>query len=377
MPRRETWDIFCTVVDNFGDIGVTWRLTRQLIKEHGRRVTLWIDDLDSFARIEPRVDVNKEYQQIDGANIRRWHAAFPDVEPAEVVVEAFACHLPEKYIMRMAAQPKRSAWVNLEYLCAEPWVEESHTLPSPHARLPLTKHFFFPGFTARTGGLLREADLIARRDALLNDVAAQRTFWEQIGVTPDHGDEVRVSLFCYRNPALTSLLDAWAGGPNPVLCLVPDGPAVAQAHAWAGATGQEIRRGQVTLRTLPLMPQDDYDKLLTLCDVNFVRGEDSFLRAQWAGKPFIWHIYPQADEAHWPKLEAFLDFYLASLDPKSQARVRYAWHHWNLGQDMRAPWKDFAAGRAVLEPYGLDWANRLAASASLAEKLADFVDKLL
>ena len=147
-----------------------------------------------------------------------------------------------------------------------------------------------------------------------------------------------------------------------------------QAHAWAGATGQEIRRGQVTLRTLPFMPQDDYDKLLTLCDVNFVRGEDSFLRAQWAGKPFIWHIYPQADEAHWPKLEAFLDFYLASLDVKSQARVRYAWHHWNRGQDMRAPWRDFAAGRAVLEPYGLDWANRLAAGSSLAEQLAAFVD---
>ncbi|WP_187492385.1 elongation factor P maturation arginine rhamnosyltransferase EarP, partial [Pantoea agglomerans] len=25
---KVTWDIFCTVVDNYGDIGVTWRLAR-------------------------------------------------------------------------------------------------------------------------------------------------------------------------------------------------------------------------------------------------------------------------------------------------------------------------------------------------------------
>lgn len=374
---RKRWDIFCTVVDNFGDIGVTWRLTRQLIGEHGRQVTLWVDDLESFARIEPRVDVAREFQQIDGANIRRWHAAFPDVEPADVVIEAFACHLPEKYVMRMAKQTPRAAWINLEYLCAEKWVEDTHALPSPHPRLPLTKFFFFPGFTARTGGLLREKDLISRRNALLADAGAQRAFWQQIGVAPDEGNEVRVSLFCYRNPGLPSLLDTWANGDTPVLCLVPEGPALAQVHSWFGATQRSLKRGALTLQSLPFIPQDDYDKLLSLCDVNFVRGEDSFLRAQWAGRPFIWHIYPQADEAHLPKLEAFLDLYTEGMDPATLARVKYAWHHWNLGQDMKAPWQDFSAGRESLEPWAHDWSERLAARPPLAEKLADFVDKLL
>ena len=240
-PRRLRWDIFCTVVDNFGDIGVTWRLTRQLIREHGRQVTLWVDDLESFARIEHGIDPTREFQQLAGANIRRWHAAFPDLEPADVVVEAFACHLPEKYIMRMAKQSPRAAWINLEYLCAEKWIEETHALPSPHVRLPLTKYFFFPGFNERTGGLLREADVIARRDALWADANAQHEFWQRIGIVPNNGNEIRVSLFSYRNPALPSLLDGWAEGSEAVLCLVPEGPALSQAQSWFGSTERRLQ----------------------------------------------------------------------------------------------------------------------------------------
>jgi uncharacterized repeat protein (TIGR03837 family) len=57
---------------------------------------------------------------------------------------------------------------------------------------------------------------------------------------------------------------------------------------------------------LPWLSQQDYDKLLWACDMNFVRGEDSVLRALWTGKPFVWQIYPQQDGAHLPKLAAFL-----------------------------------------------------------------------
>jgi uncharacterized repeat protein (TIGR03837 family) len=371
---RKRWDIFCAVVDNFGDIGVAWRLTRQLVHEHDRQVTLWVDDLESFARIEHAIDTGREFQQVAGANIRKWHAAFPDVEPADAVVEAFACHLPEKYVMRMAKQPACSAWINLEYLCAEKWIEETHALPSPHPRLPLTKYFFFPGFTAKTGGLLREADLLSRRNTLLADVEARQEFWRSIDVAPDGRNEMRVSLFCYRNPALPSLLEGWANGAMPVLCLVPEGPALDQVRVWAGAKDAVLKRGQLTLQALPFMPQDDYDKLLALCDINFVRGEDSFLRAQWAGRPFIWHIYPQADEAHWPKLEAFLDLYTHGMDPATQARVKYAWHHWNRGEDMQPPWRDFIGGREALEPWALTWADQLAAMPPLAEQLVAFTD---
>lgn len=377
MPKRASWDIFCTVVDNFGDIGVTWRLARQLAGEEGRSVTLWVDDLDSFQRIEPAIDPAQETQVVRGIRIRRWAANFPETEPADTVIEAFACRLPEQYVACMAARDAKPAWINLEYLCAEKWVEDSHALPSPHPKLPLTKYFFFPGFNERTGGLLREADLLLRRDAFLADAAAQRAYWTTLGVVPDRGDDVRVSLFCYPNAALGSLLEAWSAGPNPVTCLMPEGPAAGKAREHMGIGGTTAERGKLALHIIPFMRQDDYDKLLWLCDVNFVRGEDSFLRAQWAAKPFVWHIYPQDDDAHWPKLEAFLDLYTGNLDAKTLARVKYAWHHWNRGQDMKTPWRDFAAGRQVLEPYSLDWANRLASRPSLAKQLAEFADKLL
>ena len=38
-----SWDVFCRVVDNYGDAAVCWRLARQLADEHGARVRLWID----------------------------------------------------------------------------------------------------------------------------------------------------------------------------------------------------------------------------------------------------------------------------------------------------------------------------------------------
>ena len=377
MPKRTSWDIFCTVVDNFGDIGVTWRLARQLAAEEDRSVTLWVDDLASFRRIEPAIDPARETQVVRGIRIRKWSSEFPDAEPADAVIEAFACHLPEKYVERMSARSTKPAWINLEYLCAEKWIEDTHALPSPHPSLPLTKHFFFPGFTERTGGLLRESDLFTRRNAFLADAATQRTFWDMLGVAPDRGDDVRISLFCYPNAAIASLLDAWAAGPNPITCLMPEGPAAKAAREHLGIDGTTAERGGLSLHLIPFMPQDEYDKLLWSCDVNFVRGEDSFLRAQWAGKPFLWQIYPQDGDAHWPKLEAFLDLYAGNLDVKTSARVKYAWHRWNRGQDMKAPWQDFAAGRQILEPYALDWANRVGARPGLAKQLAEFADKLL
>ena len=57
MSSRPQWDVFCAVVDNYGDIGVCWRLSRQLAAEHGIAVRLWVDDLKPFARLCPAVDV--------------------------------------------------------------------------------------------------------------------------------------------------------------------------------------------------------------------------------------------------------------------------------------------------------------------------------
>jgi uncharacterized repeat protein (TIGR03837 family) len=207
-----TADIFCKVVDNYGDIGVSWRLARQFAAEQAFSVRLWVDNLASLSRICADLNAQADTQIVSNIEVHRWSVPFPEVMPADVVVETFGCHPPESYVIAMAHRAHAPAWINLDYLSAEAWVDSHHGLPSPHPRLPLTKYFYFPGFTDQTGGLLRERNLLARRDAFQADKIAQAAFWQSLHLAPPAQDELRISLFCYENSGLAELLQAWADG---------------------------------------------------------------------------------------------------------------------------------------------------------------------
>ncbi|MCX7184133.1 MAG: elongation factor P maturation arginine rhamnosyltransferase EarP [Nitrosospira sp.] len=373
---KQRWDIFCNVVDNFGDIGVCWRLARQLTLEHGLAVRLWVDDLASFARIVPDADPVADRQQLRGVEVCHWRQPFAGAEPADVVIEAFACELPETYITAMAVVPQRPLWINLEYLSAENWVTGCHRLPSPHPRLPLVKHFFFPGFVTGTGGLLREQGLLSVRSAF--DSVAQAEFWQRLGVPARRAGELRISLFCYGSAPLRDLFAAWAASAVPVFVLlpVPQGAAVDAVAGFFGAespaAGAVLQSGQLTVRLIPFLEQSEYDKLLWACDINFVRGEDSFVRAQWAARPFVWHIYPQADNAHQVKLSAFLDLYTAGMPADMAVAVRALWHDWNGAGRIDHTWPTFAAHQVALAQHGEKWAEGLCRLGDLASNLVRF-----
>jgi uncharacterized repeat protein (TIGR03837 family) len=376
MPAPSRWDLFCKVVDNYGDAGVAWRLARQLAAEHALDVTLWLDDLATLSRIVPEVDRDRDPQRAAGVTIRRWAEPFPPAEAAGVVVEAFGCGLPAAYVAAMARRSPAPAWIILEYLSAEAWIEGAHGLASPHPQLALPRSFWFPGFTPASGGLPRERGLLDARDALRRDAAARQAFWSSLGVPPVADDEIRISLFCYPNAALPALLDAWADGDARVTCIVPEGVAAGALDAWTGGNlphpGAPCMRGRLAIHAIPFVPQDDYDRLLWLCAVNFVRGEDSFVRAQWAARAFAWHIYPQAEGAHWRKLDAFLDLYAAGLDPAPAAALRRFWRAWNSAPDaptIGPAWLDFAAARPHLETHADSWAARLASLPDVAAGL--------
>ncbi|OHC70425.1 MAG: hypothetical protein A3H93_13665 [Rhodocyclales bacterium RIFCSPLOWO2_02_FULL_63_24] len=333
-------DIFCTVIDNYGDAAVCWRLARQLADEYGWRMRLWIDDLAPLQRLAPDYAASP-------VEVQPWPTPWLATEPADVVIEAFGCELPPIYVDAMAARSQPPVWVNLEYLSAERWVAGCHGLPSPHPRLPLVKHFFFPGFSDGTGGLLRERDYDARCKAF--DETAFRT---EFGLPAKLPDELTISLFSYENPALPELLRAWADAERPIRLLRPGNSEA----AWI--------RGNLSVHPLPFLPQTRYDELLWACDLNFVRGEESFVRAQWAAKSFVWHIYPQADDAHRAKLDAFLDIHPAG------AQLKAFWHAWN---GVGTPdWPDFAARLPGLEEASQQWAITLAARPDLASRLVQF-----
>jgi uncharacterized repeat protein (TIGR03837 family) len=376
------WDIFCRVIDNHGDLGVCWRLSADL-GARGHRVRLWVDEPAALVWMAPDVS--------PGVTVERWREPSAAEFPGDVVVEAFGCDPPAAFVARMAQAPVPPVWINLEYLSAEPYVERSHGLQSPQFRGPgagLSKWFFYPGFTPATGGLLRGADLALPK--------RRRT----------DTDTLTITLFSYAQAALPSLLQALSALP-------PDGPPGLPRQAclrvtpgWATQEvgrlldlartplpGTHLTRGTLNLEFVAPVSQPHFDTMLRNADLNLVRGEDSLVRAIWAGRPFLWQVYPQDDGAHAAKLGAFLDTCMAD-DPPPDARHPHdgqadewaderanclaVWRAWN---GLAAP-PTTAQWHAVLRLLPTTWAHRasrlhetLRAQPDLVSQLIDFVSE--
>jgi uncharacterized repeat protein (TIGR03837 family) len=315
------WDIFCRVIDNHGDLGVCWRLASDLAAR-GEAVRLWADDPIALHWMAPDHALSSQ-----PLRVLHWAEPLPDVQPGDVVIEAFGCDPPAYFVERMVApaSARQPVWINLEYLSAEDYVERSHGLPSPQPTSwgGTTKWFFYPGFTPATGGLLREPHALQPGPPP----------WGALDVWPLPGERV-VSLFAYADAPVAELLDLLED--RPTLLLICAGAS--QAPALAALAGRPQRA--LRAHALPWLTQRDYDRLLHGCDLNFVRGEDSVVRAMWAGAPFVWHIYKQTDGVHARKLKALLNRMQA--DPA----LRRLWRAWNGLDPMptalpeAGPWRE-------------------------------------
>jgi uncharacterized repeat protein (TIGR03837 family) len=360
------WDLFCRVIDNFGDIGVCWRLAAELGRR-GQSVRLWIDDSTALAWMAPAGG--------PGVQVIAWTTSPADLAPGAVVVEAFGCAPPDRFVARMAAAQPRPVWINLEYLSAEPYVARSHGLASPQFSGPgtgLVKWFFYPGFTSATGGLLQcgagPAAAAAAADGWATDAsaAAARAWVTAQGWGAMPGEQA-LTVFCYDNPALPALLQALA--TQPTLLRLPPGPARTQLRALQDSSA--LPPG-LRLVDLPYLPQPDFDCLLAAADLNLVRGEDSFVRAQCAASaPFLWQIYPQHDGAHSTKLEAFLDLYLAGQPAALAGTVRAVFRAFNGLATLTAGLPD----RQVWQSAQRHWRGALQSQTDLCSQLLAFVDR--
>ncbi len=361
---KQRWDIFCKIVDNFGDIGVCWRLARQLHIEHGLQIRLWIDDLGAAQAIISSLELEKNQQICEEISILKWSSADKEGEAAfskaaEVVIEAFACGLPPAYLAAMAQQ--QSKWINLEYLSAEPWVADFHAKPSPQMN-GLTRYFYFPGFTDATGGLIREHGILAcHSDKSQSDL-----------------DGLKVSLFCYPHAPIHDLLTAMAQANQQINCYVPVSSILPQIADFFNQEtidiGDYFTRDNLHVQILPFLSQADYDGLLRGCDINFVRGEDSWVRAIWAGKPFIWQPYFQAENTHITKLNTFLDVFYADFDAKQV--VCEAHSAWVLGQLSNEVWQSYLDNLSAINAFTCQHSKQLAKLDDLAAKLVIFCNKI-
>ncbi|MBB5204132.1 putative repeat protein (TIGR03837 family) [Inhella inkyongensis] len=355
------WDIFCRVIDNYGDIGVCWRLARNLT-QRGQRVRLWIDDpraLDWMASHSQELGTASSDSFHHPCEVHPWPGqGWPShCTPGDVVIEAFGCELPPDIQAGLArVRPAPPVWINLEYLSAEAYTLRCHRLPSPVSHGPaagLTKHFWYPGFEPTSGGLLREPGLLERRR-----IHDRNAFLAQLGIAPKPGERL-VSLFCYPSAPVEALGKALAGQPTLVLC--------------CGGSNSEALRGlpNIQQHALPWLDQDDYDRLLWSCDLNVVRGEDSFVRAQWAGQPFLWHIYPQDDGAHAQKLMAFLSLICSARPEAERQAIQPVWLAWNGLAPLDSLDQHHLDSVLKSDLWG-QWCSRLAAQTDLADQLIKF-----
>jgi hypothetical protein len=411
------WDIFCKIVDNFGDIGVCWRLAKQLEHEHTINVRLWIDDLSIARQLILSLDSSQRTQLIDNITIAVWDADTSFDQAAEVVIEAFGCELPAEYLALMNPE---NTWINLEYLSAEPWVEGFHARHSKHGNL--TRHFFFPGFTIATGGLLREHTIVENNQKIASSKQLQSDFFRQLNLTQEESSSallirhklnittvraepveahesihistgsmrtdswinsagsIKISLFSYPHAPISDLLSAMADSSTKISCYVPATSILPKISEFFGkesiAAGEHLNRNNLNLYVLPFLSQADYDKLLASCDINFVRGEDSWIRAIWAGRPFIWQPYLQTEDTHLIKLKAFLDvFYSGCEDTAQQAAI--AMHNaWASQHITASTWQNYLDNISTLKTFTAQQTSALASQPDLATNLVIYIEKL-
>jgi len=396
------WDIFCQVIDNFGDVGVCWRLAADLARR-GHSVRLWLDDKRALQWMAPGA-AQRDWQ---GISVHDWPLGDAVVSNlplplADVWIEAFGCEIPLVWLQIQVkaanTRGRRPAWFNLEYLSAEPFTLRSHGLPSPVMHGPAkgwAKYFFYPGFSPASGGLLR-GGMVQSGNASWSDPALA-------AFAPEAPGERTVLLFAYANAPIAALIEALHRSAQSVQLLVAAGQSAdavrlalaalpsavgayeAASPGTANSTSfslgdipttssksitaglEEWHWGSLSLRFLPFMPQSTFDQLLGLCDLNLVRGEDSLAQAVQAGKPCVWQIYPQYDGAHAAKLRAYLQTIGAdaSLD---------AWHaFWNNTTHLAQ------AAPALPWPWDRDgnWPQRAAALAALLAQNTDLCSQLI
>jgi uncharacterized repeat protein (TIGR03837 family) len=400
MERTFNWDIFCKVIDNFGDIGVCWRLAHDLATR-GHRVHFWVDDPSALRWMapegHPRIDV---LHWVAGKWPRQLH---PDWQ-TDVVLEGFGCDPDPAFLEELEKRCQASStddttttqvvakrncplWINLEYLSAEAFVARNHGLASMSCLYPLLgrrKYFFYPGFTPNTGGLIREPWVATRRAAF-----QRQAFLTQHGIATPPAQQVWISMFCYQTAPLHRLFKALVAdlqatnnpaGQNPsphpgFLLLVAQGQAQAAVKDYLSqhtgsangrALNEAMQRGQIAIHALPWLTQTQFDEVLWACDLNFVRGEDSLVRAIWAEKPFVWQLYPQDPSTQMGKLDAFLDHAALPSSWRDWMRV------WNSPQTHHRSHID--AARSPLPALGANLPEWQSAAKSLAETLATQTD---
>jgi uncharacterized repeat protein (TIGR03837 family) len=312
-------DILCKVVDNYGDIGIAYRLARALSElSDPIRLRLVVDDLAAFAALDPAVDPEADYQRVHDWEVFGWNGAGSEAarraflaRRPRIVIESLACGRPD-WLEAIIFDPSERAScliVELEHLTAEGYAQEIHRMPSLTRSAFVKKVMFLPGFAAGTGGLIMDGGFVRSRERAASDAGRAGLRRELLAsleasaAAEDACGRFWVCVFGYERDygRIVADLSTFAQS-RPILVLAAAGKSSdCLLSAWSSA-GESF-----PLVPLPFLPQERWDEVLLACDFSIVRGEDSWARASLSGKPFLWQAYPQDGRYQMVKVDAFLE----------------------------------------------------------------------
>lgn len=309
-------DIFCEIIDNFGDIGVVYRLAKELKTFYNGEVKIRVilNRMDEFLNMNKKAK-NVDYQEIDDIIYMTDKYLAKNIctfSPANVIIETFGCHILEGYLEK--AKVESSLLINLEYLSGEDWIEGIHLMESPLGAEKLKKYFFMPGFTEKTGGVIVDSLFLNRK----KDVLANKEFYLKKYVPEIDGNYFLGTVFSYEKNFLPLLHTLSENGKENCLLILGEKSQtsikeIAKNLNISYLKEDSYRYKNTLIKFIPFLEQEEYEELINLADYNFVRGEDSFVRALLTGKPFVWHIYLQDEMAHMDKIDGFIKRYDETL----------------------------------------------------------------
>ena len=345
--KIDSIDIFCQVIDNYGDVGVAYRLAREFKRVYpNKKLRFVINQIEELNLIRKSEDIEiilyKDISKIENS--------------ADLIIESFGCEIPKEYMDKALKNSKLI--INLEYFSAEKWVDDFH-LQESFLGGNLKKYFFIPGLSEKSGGILLDNEFLERK----KKVEANKEYYlEKFGIKEKY--DLIGSVFSYEKN-FDSLIEELKKLNKKVILLILSEKTQKNFIKYFD-NGNNYDK--IKFVKLPFFTYDKYEELLALCDFNLVRGEDSFVRALLLGKPFLWHIYPQDENTHIKKLESFLEKYCSNNKELKQTFINY-----NINKD---DFSYFFKNFKEIEKYNKNYANYLIKNCNLMEKLINFIENI-
>ncbi len=328
-------DIFCEIIDNFGDIGVVYRISKELKKIFQNvRIRMVLNRLEEFKAINKKVK-DIDFQEIDGLICVTEKYVKENAETfgtADVFIEAFGCNVPEEYIKR--AKENSKLWINLEYLSGEKWIEDFHLCESLIDSKTLKKIFYMPGFSEKSGGVIIDSGFLERKEYGKNN---REEVLKKYFPNVDIKDKLIGTVFSYEKN-FDNLLEVLKDYKRETL-LILMGEKTQKSFSeilqkkLIENFGKIVKYGKITMMYADFLSQEEYEEVISAADFNFTRGEDSFVRGILLEKPFMWHIYLQEEKAHMDKIKAFTERFRESVEGLTEKETEILDNYCTLLED--------------------------------------------